>query len=402
MWFSSKNLKKCETILVDDLHGYVLPHAGTQYTGDILSHTLQFKPKKLFTTVVILYYPASKRPNIENRYYHEFFVPWKTLEYVISSFWNITREITFVGFNVRDEMDTDTIKTMVQTNLQNILFVVSADFSHYLPLQEALTLENCSAHGLMQRDFSNLNCMEVVDKDATFELFYTLIPQWWMLQWVGRTRSGGKEPEDSEEEQFVCSVCTKRFTESATFDHGVGYLSFLLREMPDPEEHPPASVFITALDGKMRQRECLGNWFSASEPWTEKSENTLLDKVVHKANTTSRLLPGETDPVTHYTVAYLYEDTLHPFIRGWHGIRSDAFYLPDVFLEHTFNNGTWITSQDRVWERSPQKCLCHTFEMGETLEKLSEKARVVLPRGERQPYTLYRAHVFHSKLSEEK
>ncbi len=84
MWFSPKDLKKCETISVDDLHGYVLPHAGTKYTGDILSHTLQFKPKKLFTTVLILYYPASKRPNIENRYYHEFFVPWKTLEYVIS------------------------------------------------------------------------------------------------------------------------------------------------------------------------------------------------------------------------------------------------------------------------------------------------------------------------------
>ena len=43
MW---KDLKKCATIIVDDLHGYVLPHAGTKHTGDILSHTLRFKPKK--------------------------------------------------------------------------------------------------------------------------------------------------------------------------------------------------------------------------------------------------------------------------------------------------------------------------------------------------------------------
>jgi len=227
MWFSPKDLKKCETISVDDLHGYVLPHAGTKYTGDILSHTLQFKPKKLFTTVVILYYPASDSPNIENRYYHEFFVPWKTLEYVISSFWNITRAIKFVGVNVRDEMDT-----LNKIVVPDTLFVVSADFSHHMPLQEALTLENCSAHGLMQRDFSDLNCMEVVDKDDTFELLYSLIPPSWMLQWIGRTRSGGKK--------------------------GVGYLSFLLREKPVPEEHPPDSVFITALDGKMRRKRQKG------------------------------------------------------------------------------------------------------------------------------------------------
>ena len=109
MWFSEKDLKKCETIIVDDLHGYVLPHAGTKHTGDILSHTLRFKPKKMFTTVVILYYPANESPNIEDRYYHEYFVPWKTLGYAIPSFWNITRPIKFVGVNVRDDQrDTTT------------------------------------------------------------------------------------------------------------------------------------------------------------------------------------------------------------------------------------------------------------------------------------------------------
>jgi len=243
-----------------------------------------------------------------------------------------------------------------------------------LPLQEALALENCSAHGLMQRVFANLPCMKVVDEADTFQLLYTLIPPSWMLQWVGRSRSGGEK--------------------------AVGYLSFLLREKPVPEEHLPDSVFITALDGQMRQRECLGKWFSSAKPWTQNTENTLLNKVVREANTTSRLLPGATDPVSHYTVTYLYKDTLHPFIRGWHGIRSGAFYLPDVFLENTFNNGTWITSQDRDWDqgRSPsppeKRCRCKgmpTFDMDETLNKLREKSG----GGGDQTYTLYRAHVFH-------
>ena len=330
----------------------------------------------MFTTVVILYYPANESPNIEDRYYHEYFVPWKTLGYAIPSFWNITRPIKFVGVNVRDiptdvgpegrdQRDTNKLKNI---NLQDTLLVVSADFSHHLPLQEALALENCSAHGLMQRVFANLPCMKVVDKDATFELLYSLIPPSWMLQWVGRTRSSGQK--------------------------AVGYLSFLLREKPDPEEHLPDSVFITAFDGQMRQRECLGNWFSSSQPWTRNSENTLLNKVIREANTTSRLLPGATDLVTHYTVTYLYKDTLHPFIRGWHGIRSGEFYLPDVLLESTFNNGTWIKSQDRVWDQG-RRCPCKgAFAIGETLEKLQEKSGVPVQSGE-QTYTLYRAHVFH-------
>ena len=224
----------------------------------------------------------------------------------------------------------------------------------------------------MQRVFANLPCMKVVDEADTFQLLYTLIPPSWMLQWVGRSRSGGEK--------------------------AVGYLSFLLREKPVPEEHLPDSVFITALDGQMRQRECLGKWFSSAKPWTQNTENTLLNKVVREANTTSRLLPGATDPVSHYTVTYLYKDTLHPFIRGWHGIRFGAFYLPDVLLENTFNNGTWITSQDRDWDqrRSPseKRCRCKgmpTFDMDETLKNLSEKSG---GSGD-QTYTLYRAHVFH-------
>ena len=181
----------------------------------------------------------------------------------------------------------------------------------------------------------------------------------------------------------------------------MGYLSFLLREKPVPEKNPPDSVFITALDGKMRQRECLGKWYSAERPWTEESEKALLNKVVREGSTTSRLLPGATEPVSHYTVTYLYEDPSPPFIRGWHGIRAGAFYLPDVLLEHTFNNGTWITRKDRVWKHGgappEERCPCKgmpTFSLKETLEKLQVKSG----RRGRRPYTQYRAHVFHNTV----
>ena len=39
------------------------------------------------------------------------------------------------------------------------------------------------------------------------------------------------------------------------------------------------------------------------------------------------------------------------FIRGWHGILSNAFYLPDVLLENTYDNGKWIKSTDIIWEQ---------------------------------------------------
>ena len=45
-----------KSIVIDDLQGYILPHAGTRYTGNILSHTLRFKPSMYFTNIYILYY----------------------------------------------------------------------------------------------------------------------------------------------------------------------------------------------------------------------------------------------------------------------------------------------------------------------------------------------------------
>ena len=46
MWFNKNDIVISKSITLDDIHGYVLPHAGTKHTGEIISHTLRFKPKK--------------------------------------------------------------------------------------------------------------------------------------------------------------------------------------------------------------------------------------------------------------------------------------------------------------------------------------------------------------------
>ena len=86
MWFSEEDIVLHDTINVADLHGYVLPHAGTKYTGNIISHTLRFRPTRPIDTIIILYYPSGDTPDI-NGHFHEYYVPWKSLELV---FGNIT------------------------------------------------------------------------------------------------------------------------------------------------------------------------------------------------------------------------------------------------------------------------------------------------------------------------
>ena len=95
MWFDAKHITLKPAILIEDLHGYVLPHAGTEFTGDIISHTLRFKPVKKFKKIVILYYPASKQPDVLN-YYHEYYVPWQSLLAVFGD------ADTYEGYNINE------------------------------------------------------------------------------------------------------------------------------------------------------------------------------------------------------------------------------------------------------------------------------------------------------------
>jgi hypothetical protein len=110
MWFNANDIKYKKIINVPNIRGFILPHAGTSHTGEILSHTLRFKPQSFFTNILILYYPALDTENVkfENKmYYHEYIVPWRTLQYVIPHLWGMNlKNITFRGYNVREKKET--------------------------------------------------------------------------------------------------------------------------------------------------------------------------------------------------------------------------------------------------------------------------------------------------------
>lgn len=370
MWFNKNDLTIKPIISVDNLHGYVLPHAGTAYTGEIISHTLRFRPTKKINKIIILYYPATEMPDITDdgvSYYHEYYVPWKSLEYIFNPTGTTddtddtddtnTPLITFEGYNIADlyltdlytnkfYIDTNKLKDIKKScNLLDTLIVVSSDFSHFLPFNNAIELENKAAHALMFRELNNSPYIKIVDDVKTYKILYKLIPKRLQLQWIGRARSPGAE--------------------------GVGYLSFLLKDTSiTSHSQLPDGMFVTAFDKKMNSRECLGEWFQNQNTWTLTTENELINKVLYLARTTSRLTGGMNldIPVSNYTVTYLYRDTKNNFIRGYHGMLHNAFYLPEVFLENTFNNGHWINENDKEWQSD------NIFNLNETFEKLNIKA----------------------------
>ena len=358
MWYRKKDLKYHQSIVSKNLHGFVLPHAGTEYTGAIISHTLRFKPQKQFTTVVIIYYPVSKKPNVFQKYYHEYYVPMKCLKHAILHFWNIKRNIKFQGVNVATQTMPPTL------DQASTLYIVSADFSHYLSLQSAIELENKAAHSLLFRQFSNPTFMNVVDHPASFKALYSSVPKSWNLQWIGRTRSPGEK--------------------------GVGYLSFLLKSQPiiQQDKKPIHGIFVTAFDKHMNYRECQGSWFY-EKPWSKQKETNLITKVLKLATTTSRLTNGQYRdiPLSHYTITYLFLSK-KKFIRGHHGIKYNSFYLPDILLENTFTNGSWITPKDTEWKFG-------NFRMNETLQKLNTKSGF---NDTSLHYQLYDTEVVHHKI----
>ena len=350
-WFNSIHLNIRNQICLDDLHGYVLPHASTAYTGNIISHTLQFKPTKKFTRIAILYYPASKKEDA-GAFYHEYYVPWQSLLFVISKVWKLTHPITFEPYNIRDSPLTKRFG-------RNTLVVVSADFSHFLPFQEAIDRENIAAHALTFKQTDPVFTDRIVDDPRTFDALFNHVPKKYMLQWVGRTRSPGPK--------------------------GVGYLSFLLRDQHTANQ--PNGIFVTCFDQQMHPRECLGDWSS----YTAAKERALIKRVVSLGSTMSRLQGGRyTDvPIAYYTVSYLYRDTGAKFIRGWHAILKNATYLSDVFLEHTFENGHWI-DRDNQWQSSSQ-----VFQMADTLQQLTNKAG---GSASSAPIQLFSTHVRHVSM----
>ena len=136
----------------------------------------------------------------------------------------------------------------------------------------------------------------------------------------------------------------------------------------------------------MNARECLGEWFSNNKQWTQPIETKLIKKVIHLGNKSSRLTGGQRThlSVKYYTVTYLYQDHKQ-FIRGYHGIKYNAFYLPEVLLEHTFSNGSWIKDSDTEWKEG-------TFRLKETLDSLTKKSGLL---DTSENHQLYRSEVRH-------
>ena len=364
MWFNAKDIKHLNPITIN-LHGYVLPHAGTQFTGSIISHTLRFRPIKKFKTIVILYYPATNDPDVMDLY-HEYYVPWQSL---VSVFGN---KYMYKGYNIAAN------EYPINYSIEDTLWVVSADFSHFMPFFESIELENKAANSLMFKELFE-TYSNIVDNLHTFKALYNIIPDEWQLQWVGRDRSPG--------------------------NRSVGYLSFLLRDTTHDDVFIDG-MFVTVYSPDMVARECQGRWFKKGDKqmfvWSQSVEDELIKEVIHLGESESRLTGGTNivRPLRHYSVTYLYKDTKQPFIRGWHGLLHNAFYLPSVFLENTFPNGDWINATDKQWRKGS------FFKLQKTFNKLNLKAgnlkAVNLKAGNtrrfnktKQQYTLYSSKVVH-------
>ena len=230
----------------------------------------------------------------------------------------------------------------------------------------------------MHESYNN-KCINVIDNIRSFKTMYSIFAKQLastQLQWIGRTRSPGNK--------------------------GVGYLSFLLRDKPQyninnninnttPDiQDMPDGLFITAYDRDMRQRECLGN----IHQWTHNIELALIKDVLYKARTSSRLTNGLylDIPITHYSITYLYKNNSKVFIRGYHAILKGALYLPDVFLENTYDNGEWIQHADTLWLSG------YKFKLQPTLNMLTQKAGY----NSITDYKLFSTQVLHMKVKKQK
>lgn len=301
MWFSKKDIKKHKSIKLKDLKGYVLPHAGTTHTGDIISHTLRFKPTKKINKIIIIYCPSQNKPNVGD-YYHEYYVPMMCLKMFF-------KDAEIIGINILEEKP--------KINLDDFI-VVSADFSHFLDMKNALYLENKASHSLMFRDLSDTNYNKVIDDKRSFEYLYSNIPLNYNLQWVGRTRSEGEK--------------------------GVGYLSYLIRDTTKYKKNPSMIIY---------------NFY-------DQNMNLIDTKHSKKKLNIKRSSNIEEKNFKYVLVQNLHRDKRKEFIRGWNTLKIGKRYVtPEIFLEKTYENGSWIRPSDKEWSKTKK------FKLTETLKKMN-------------------------------
>ena len=355
-WFNPSDIGIYNDIIIKNLHGYVLPHAGTSHSGNIISHTLRFKPEKNFDNILIIYLPANKTPNVGD-YYHEYFVPSECLKIFF-------KDKKIIGYNVLSPINLD----QYNLNKNNTLYVVSADFSHFLKINEAIKKENCAAKSLMHKKF-DLPCIMCVDHVDSFKILYNLLPEV-VLQWIGRTMS----------------------KKSNNRDGGVGYLSFLIRDKPNAIDKIPNKFFVSVYDENMQIHECIGE-----NDWNKKKEDDLIKRCISKGYNESRLTGGTKKKrnITNYSITYLYLDNSKDFIRGYHALSKGSLYLPEVFLENTYDNGEWINDKNRLeW---PQE---FNFNLEDTFKKINNKSLKYIGK-EIEDYYLYYSEVDHREIKQE-
>ena len=342
-WVNYSYLTRLPTIEIEGLAGYVLPHAGTKHSGELMSNILRFQNPAWTSSKVdplnvrIIYSrsissedPLNCNETSTQGIIHEFCVPKQSLVYLLPNF-NINVNTSF--------SDPD-------------ILVLSADFSHYEPFQIALKKESKAATAILFDKYDH-PVMDVVDTKEVFKEAYN---KWiskknkeYVWNWVGRSRSKGT--------------------------HAVGYLGFLL--LP---RTPPKSVhgfFITAYDSNFNHLECLGKFYD-SKPVSSRPGTSVQDDVaelktkVQLLAPKSRLHPDLKGSVASYmSCTYLTREPRHTvFIPGFHGIRTEAFYLSNVILEHYHASGTKILPTDTEYIRG----LPSDFDLHEVSENLALKA----------------------------
>lgn len=326
-WFCPNDLTKLSNIQVDEIHGYVLPHGGTKYTGPIISHTLRFKPIIPFRRAIIFYYPASEDEDIifdNNKYYHEYYVPWQSCIHLLDP------NIEYIPYNAR-------INQIPPSILPEDLIIISSDFSHFYPFHIGFQLENKAAHALIHKNINHSPYNKVIDDYRTYQILFDHIPEDYYLKWLGHDRSN---------------------------TDGVGYMSFLLLSTV---RKPFDGLFVTIFDDQMEAHECLGSWDKNI------NEEEFIQHTLLTAAKTSRLTGGEKigTPIKFITITYLHKELNKniSFIRGWHSISAyGAFYLSDVLLEHSYPNGNWIKQKDIEWQ------LGNDFKLDDTFDSLKKKS----------------------------
>jgi hypothetical protein len=271
-------------------------------------------PTKIPTRLAIVYEPASETPDaLDERppevrvpvkhAYHELIVPLRAILWL----WPETIAAKWSFVNAR----THTVRDRPSFT------VVSCDWSHGLPLQEAIYLENRAVMSLL---FGNLlfdAARVAIDSPRALQQ----APGGTHWEWTGRSFSSGTRP--------------------------VGYMSLILRKRRPIQK--AYGYFVTAYDDAYRARECLGETGNPSAAALE----ALVERVIRLGSQSAPRLDRSLDtaPVRHVLVTELHRTVPgERFVRGLHSASAcGAIYISSVFLEHVMENGVWVGPTQTRW-----------------------------------------------------